>query len=91
MSRFVVDTPEWPLHLKLTVGWDEGLQTYFAQVDDRKTRDSLVWIGTIDVIGSVAELERRLNAEMRQSHLTIRFDADTIQQLESDQLTEETE
>jgi hypothetical protein len=67
MSRHYIDIESWPHNYQVIVGWDPGLSTYFAQVEDtNKERDerSVVWIGTFEVIDSIDVLEELMNAKM---------------------------
>ncbi len=86
MSRIYLEMKKWPERYEVIVGWDPGLQTYFAQVIDPEydEEEPIVWLGTFDVIPTVSDLEKLLNFNMPAGTPYCEFPVEVVGQLESD-------
>ncbi len=88
MSRYHVQVAEWPQEFTLVVGWDEMLESYFAQVYNGKPHDPdsdcLVWIGTVEKIETVDDLLEQLNNSFSEDSPAAVLPADIRSQLEND-------
>ncbi len=91
MSRHTLETPQWPSELSLVVGWDEGLNTFFAQGINRYTGETVLWVGTVDVIDSVDDLCARINAGLPDALPPVAFSQSILRQLERDRKTKSTD
>ncbi len=92
MSRYFIEIEDWPENYQVVVGWDPGLTTYFAQVDDTTLDDydarSVVWIGTVDIIHTANDLELMLNGNMPRGMPYGKIPENIKEQLKLDKLKE---
>ncbi len=50
MSRYEFQPPGWPHHYRFAIGWDDVIESYFAQIIDTSTDDAdagiVLWLGS---------------------------------------------
>lgn len=89
MSRYYVEFEGWPEEIKVIVGWDAPLETFFTQIEDTRIEDEddqlLLWLGTYDQITTLEELERRINDEISLELPYGELPEEIVQALEEDQ------
>ncbi|MBD3224886.1 MAG: hypothetical protein GF313_09160 [Caldithrix sp.] len=88
MSRYQLNVPQWSDEIVLVVGWDPGLNSYFAQIYRgnplKDNAECLLWLGTEDIITTVDDLLHTINQSLAEGNPPAALPHDIREQLERD-------